>query len=228
MCPQRRLKCCRVLHCKDILWSLEVCHLLPSFASTLSRLLPPARLWPQSPPLAPVAHSSASSSPRCTQLCLQVSGQHLPITGVGTEAPPQRGPPWSPVPVTPLYVRLLRLLKSSDIFVCLPVCYASSPIWNVPCGVRAQVHLVQPSVLCTSSTSGAQRLSVKEQVMIHSCAQSWCSPSTLCPEVTFLGHGTYIALRLLIGSTKLMEFNTHFRSNWYVHVCLIWIVSYAF
>ena len=114
------------------------------------------------------------------------------------------------------------------IFVCLPVCYASSPIWNVPCGVRAQVHLVQPSVLCTSSTSGAQRLSVKEQVMIHSCAQSWCSPSTLCPEVTFLGHGTYIALRLLIGSTKLMEFNTHFRSNWYVHVCLIWIVSYAF
>ena len=115
----------------------------------------PTRLWPQSPPLAPVAHPSASSSPCCTQLCLQVSGQHLPITGVGTEAPPQRGPPWSPVPITLLYVRLLRLLKSSDIFVCLPVCYASCPIGNVPCGVRAQVHLVhvrRPEAQCEGTS----------------------------------------------------------------------------
>ena len=148
-----------------------------------------------------------------------------PNTGVGTEAPPQRGPPSVTVPITVLYVRLLRLLKSSSMFVCLPVCHASSPSGTSPVGSGPKSVLFSPL-----SSAPRPRLAPRSSgwrnkrwsTLVHKADGLL---QTLCTEVTFLGHRTYVALRLLIGSTKLMEFNTHFRSNWCVRVPLIWISS---
>ena len=197
---------------------------------------PPARLWPQSPPLAPVAHPSASSSPHCTQLCLQVSWQHLPISGVSTEAPPQRGPPWSPVSCLPSlshcppYSPLDKTLITSKVIlhICLSTCllcifpHLECPLWgqgpSPSCPALCPLHLVH----------WAPRSSVWRDKWWSTLVHKADGPLRLCSEVKFLGHGTHIALRLLIGSTKLMEFNAHFRSNWCVHVPLIRIVSCAF
>lgn len=134
---------------------------------------PPTRFWPQSPPLAPVAHPSASSSPRCTQLCLQVSRQHLPISGVSTEAPPQRGPPWSPVPCLPSlshcppYSPLDKTLITSKLVlhICLSTCllcifpHLECPLWgqgpSPSCPALCPLHLVHircPEAQCEGTS----------------------------------------------------------------------------
>lgn len=160
---------------------------LPAFCQS-----PPARLWPQSPPLASVAHPSASSSPRCTQLCLQVSQQHLPIIGVSTEAPPQRGPPWSPVPCLPSlshcppYSPLDKTLITSKVIlhICLSTCllcifpHLECPLWgqgpSPSCPALCPLHLIHiwlPEAQC-EGTSDDPLLCTKPMVPSDSVLRS--------------------------------------------------------
>lgn len=164
---------CSPLHCRD--------SCLPPVPSSYQALAPEPLPCPCGPPISLIF-------PRCTQLCLHVSGQHLP-TQVSALRPLLRGPPSAAVPITVLYIRLLRLLKSPSMFVCLPVCHASSPSGTSPVGQgpSPSCSALCPPRLVHVWRPEAQGEGTSDDPLL--CTKLMGS-SDFCPEVTFFGHRT--------------------------------------